>query len=368
MATGPSNGGTAVTITGTNFGVGAQGFICDTLPCSTNALSKPVNGGYISGTAGKTFQLTTPSHSAANSGGTTTNIVIRNLNDATQVSIPFKFTAGTSPTVATVSPAAGPTAGSTFVTITGTNFSSNSTLKIAGQTLVAGQTFLVQDANNIIALTPAVTAAGKQDIQVYNADGRSGKLTGGFNYGTNAPPAIDELSVDNGPTAGGTYVTIYGENFDENTTVSFGGTAATVSSSNPYFLGLFSPAHAAGAVDSVVTNADGQTTKTTYTFADGSGGSGGGGGGGTGGSGGGGSGGSGGGGGDGMGGGDGTGGGGSGGTGGGSGGGSNGVGGNHLDPNSGGCSMGGAGDNAASIISLLLVFGALAFAMRRQRS
>ncbi|HEY1585274.1 MAG TPA: IPT/TIG domain-containing protein, partial [Polyangia bacterium] len=218
-AMGPSQGGTAVTLTGTNFGVGAQAYICATTGCPAT-LPAPVNGQYVSGTGGTQFQLIMPSHSAATTAGTTINIVVINPNDATQAKIAYKYVTGVSPTVTTVSPAQGPIAGNTFVTIIGTSFSSNSTLTIAGQKLVANQDFLVEDDKTIIALTPAVAAAGAQTIQVNNADGRSGKLTNGFNYGPNAPPSIDSLSVDNGPTAGGTYVTIFAENIDANATVS----------------------------------------------------------------------------------------------------------------------------------------------------
>jgi len=366
VTTGPSQGGTAVTLTGTGFGPGAQAYICtQSSGCTSTALSKPVNGGYVSGSNGTKFQLITPSHTAAKTGGTPVDITVINPNDATQAKVAFTYTTGVSPTVTAVSPAQGPIAGNTFVTITGTNFSSNSTLSIGTNKLVAGQTFLVEDDKTIIALTPSVPTAGPQTITVNNTDGRSGKLTNGFNYGPNPPPSIDSLSVDNGPTAGGTYVTVYGENFDANATVSFDGTAAPVKTANGSFLGVFSPAHAAGAVDLVVTNADGLTTKSTFTYADGTGGSGGTGGGNDGGV-------------DdggtddggvGAGGGDGTGGGGGDGTGGGGSGGSgNGVsGGNHID-NSSGCSMGGDGGSAPSIISLLFVLAAFGFALRRQRS
>ena len=352
----PSNGGTLVTLTGANFGVGAQAFLCDALPCTATALSKPLQGGYVGGTNGQTLQLVTPSHSAANSGGTTTHIVVMNPNDPTQASLSFKFTAGPSPTVTAISPAQGPIGGNTFVTITGSNFSSNSALHIGSAKLVAGQTFLVVDDKTIIALTPAVAAAGVQTVQVYNADGRSGKLAGGFNYGPNPPPVVGSLSVDNGPPAGGTYVTIFGDNFDPNATVSFGGTAATVKTANPSFLGVFAPAHAAGTVDVVVTNADGLTATSSFTYGDATGGGSDGGvddggdnGGGHGGGG--------------AGGGDGT----SGGTGGNGNNPGNTVGGNHIDASSG-CSMGSDGGSAPSLISLVVVLAAFGFALRRQRS
>ena len=271
-ATGPSNGGTLVTLTGTNFGLGSQAYVCDSLPCSKTALSKPVQGEYIGGTNGQTFKLITPSHFAAKAGGTATHLVVINANDATQAAIPFTYTTGVSPKVTAVSPAKGPIAGGTFVTITGANFSSTSSLHIAGQKLVPGQTFAVLDDQTIIALTPMVAAAGKQDITVYNSDGRSGTLTGAFEYGPNVPPSVERLSVDRGPTAGGTYVTIYGADFDATPSVTFGGVAAAVKTVNGSFLGVVTPPHAAGAVDVVVSNGDGQTASSTYTYDDGNGG------------------------------------------------------------------------------------------------
>jgi MYXO-CTERM domain-containing protein len=382
-ATGPSQGGTVVNLVGTNFGPGAYAKICSssTTTCSTVTSAGNgviANGGYISGSSGTKFQLVMPSHTATASTGTTVKIWVYNANDtANPAKISYKYTTGAAPTVTSVDPATGPVAGGTFVTITGTNFSSavtpagNSTIKLGAATLdcdPASQTqnCAILDDKTAIAITPAATAAGKVAVTVTNIDTLTGTMANAFQYGINAPPSVDSLSVDNGPTAGGTYVTIFGNNLDATATVTFGGTAAMVKTSNPSFLGVFSPAHAAGAVDVVVANGDAQTAKTTFTYADGTGGSGGTGGGnddgGTddgGGTGGGGTGGSGGGG-------DGTGG--TGGTGGGGAGGGNGAaGGNHID-NSSGCSMGGDGSSAPSILSLLVVLGAFGFALRRQRS
>ncbi len=349
-ATGPSQGGNTVDLVGTNFGPGATAKICSstTTTCTT---SIPANGSYVSGSSGTKFSLVMPSHTAT-ATGTSVKIWVTNPNDPSNpAKIAYKYTTGAAPTVTGVVPAQGPTAGNTFVTVSGTNFSSNSTLTFGASPVdcsASSQVCAIVDDKTIILMTPAANAAGKVSVSVKNADNLSGSMMNAFNYGPNAPPSIDSLSVDTGPTAGGTYVTIFGSNIDPKATVTFDGTAAMVKTVSPGFLGVFSPAHAAGAVDLVVTNGDMQTAKTTFTYSDAVGGADGGtddggtddGGAGNGGSGGNGNGGS----------------------------GGNGISGNnHINPSSG-CSVGGDGSSLPSVISLLLVLGALGFALRRQRS
>lgn len=73
-------------------------------------------------------------------------------------------------------------------------------------------------------------------------------------------PTITSLSVATGPASGGTAVTITGTGFRAGDSVTFGGDAATsvvvVSSTS---LTCVSPAHAAGAVDVVVTDPQGRS-------------------------------------------------------------------------------------------------------------
>lgn len=83
-------------------------------------------------------------------------------------------------------------------------------------------------------------------------------------------PVVTSLAPTSGSTAGGTTVSISGGNFQSSgVTVRFGGVAATsvnvTSSSN---LTAVAPAHAAGAVDVVVSNPDGQgaTLASAYTY------------------------------------------------------------------------------------------------------
>jgi hypothetical protein len=76
------------------------------------------------------------------------------------------------PTVATVAPNSGPTAGGTVVTITGTNFSGATAVKFGA---AAAATFTVISATQITATSPA--GSGSVDVTVTNAAGTSATNT-----------------------------------------------------------------------------------------------------------------------------------------------------------------------------------------------
>lgn len=84
----------------------------------------------------------------------------------------------------------------------------------------------------------------------------------------NAVPTLSGVSPDNGPVAGGTSVTLTGTNFTDVTGVTFGGDAATnVSVVSDTSITCDTPAHAAGAVSVLATNADGSNTaNSAYTY------------------------------------------------------------------------------------------------------
>ena len=82
-------------------------------------------------------------------------------------------------------------------------------------------------------------------------------------------PTIGSVSPNSGTTIGGTSVTISGTGFANGATVSFGGAAATgVTVSGTASISAVAPAHAAGLVDVVVTNPDGNsgTGNGAYTY------------------------------------------------------------------------------------------------------
>jgi len=169
------------------------------------------------------------------------------------------------PTVTSISPNTGTTAGGTPVTITGTGFQSGATVTVGG-TAATGVT--VVSSKSITATTPA-HGAGAVDIVVTNTDSQSGTLANGYSY-SNPAPTLTSISPNTGAAAGGTAVTITGTGFLSGATVSLGGTAGTgVKVVNSTSITATTAAHAAGAVNVVVANTDSQTGSLTngYSYA-----------------------------------------------------------------------------------------------------
>jgi hypothetical protein len=171
------------------------------------------------------------------------------------------------PTVTSISPNSGTINGGTAVSITGTGFLAGATVSLGG-TAATGVT--VVNSTSITATTPA-HAAGTVNVVVTNSDTQSGTLTQGFTYTTvsNPPPTLTGVSPASGTAAGGTSVTITGTGFLAGATVSLGGTPATgVTVVSSTTITATTPAHAAGAVDVVVSNAEQHagTLPNGYTY------------------------------------------------------------------------------------------------------
>jgi hypothetical protein len=95
--------------------------------------------------------------------------------------------------------------------------------------------------------------------------------------GSNPAPTVSTISPNTGTASGGTPVTITGTGFLAGAAVSLGGTAATgVTVASSTSITATTPAHAAGAVNVVVTNSDNQsgTLSSGYTYSGGGGGGG----------------------------------------------------------------------------------------------
>ncbi len=254
--TGTANGGTAVTITGTGFLPGATVSLGGTAATNVNVVSST------------SITATTPAHAAGAVAVTMTNTDAQagTLNNG------YIYTASNpAPTVGSITPNAGPVAGGTSVTITGTGFLAGATVSLGG---TAATNVNVVSSTSITATTPA-HVAGVVSVVVTNTDAKSGTLTNGYTY-RNPAPAVTSVTPNSGTTAGGTSVTIAGTGFVAGATVSLGGPAATavnvVSSTS---ITATTPAHASGAVNVVVTNTDALagtlTNGYTYTTSTGGG-------------------------------------------------------------------------------------------------
>ena len=131
------------------------------------------------------------------------------------------FTYVVPPTVSSVSPNSGSTAGGTAVTITGTNF-------VAGATVTFGSDGGDQRGGGEQHDDHGHNSSGKcrcgdGDSHGQRAERKSGQWIHLCSYADGEQCE----SPNSGPTAGGTAVTITGTNFAAGATVTFGGTAAT---------------------------------------------------------------------------------------------------------------------------------------------
>ena len=249
---GPTSGGTGVTITGTGFQLGA------TVRLGGMAANTVVVGSSTSITA------TTAAHAAG-----AANVVVTNP-DSQSGSLANGYSYGNpGPTVSSIAPSSGPTSGGTMVAITGTGFQTGATVSLGG---TAASTVFVGSSTSITATT-ATHAAGAVNVVVTNPDSQSGSLANGYSYG-NPGPTVSSIAPSSGPTSGGTMVAITGTGFQTGATVSLGGTAAsTVFVGSSTSITATTATHAAGAVNVVVTNGDGQSGILaggyTYTSASG---------------------------------------------------------------------------------------------------
>ncbi|MBJ7519947.1 MAG: IPT/TIG domain-containing protein, partial [Solirubrobacteraceae bacterium] len=236
---GPAPGGTSVTITGTNLtaasavtfgGVNATGYTVDS-PTQITATA-PAGSGTVD------VRVTT-------AGGQSANTAADN------------FTYIPAPAITSIAPSTGPESGGTVVVITGTNFTGASQVQF-GATNATGYT--VNSATQITATAPAAT--GVQNVRVTTPSGTSPN-TAADDFTFVALPTVTGLSPGQGPTAGGTSVTITGTNFTGVSAVTFGGvnaTGYTVDSATQ--ITATAPAGAAGTADVRVTATGGQSANT----------------------------------------------------------------------------------------------------------
>ncbi len=169
---GPIGGNQPVTITGTNFVAGQTNIIFDTTSVAANVVNST------------TLTVQSPLHVAG-----TVNIGVSTFGSPAVTSA-NAYTYMDPPTILTVAPLKGSTAGGTLVTITGTNFST-----IAGQTIVSfGGSTATANASSPTTLTvstPAHLPAGSVNVIVSTfTPAQSSAPFSSFDY-VNAASSVD---------------------------------------------------------------------------------------------------------------------------------------------------------------------------------
>ena len=179
---------------------------------ATPAASNPITGTFTNLPQGGTI--------SASYGGTTYYSVNYAGGDGNDLVLTNEL----APSVTGISPAAGPLAGGTSVTITGTNLAGATAVKF-GATAVT--TFFISNTGTQIVVNSPAGSAGTVDVTVVTPGGASPVNSPADQFSYAAAPSGDGHQSDVGPAAGGTSVTITGTGFTGATAVDFGTTAAT---------------------------------------------------------------------------------------------------------------------------------------------
>ena len=232
---GPTAGGQTVTLTGTGFRAGMQ-VSFGGVPAS----------GVVVGSA-TSLTATTPSHAAGD-----VNVAVSTPGGSDTLTDGYTYVVA--PTVTAVVPGSGSPAGGTSVTVTGTGFRTGIQVEFGGQ---AATDVDVVSATELTATTPS-HAAGLVDVKV-STPGGSATLADGYTYV--AAPTITGVDPFEGPTTGGTTVTISGTHLTGTTSVTIGGLPATdVTVVNDSTVTATTPAHPEDFADVEVTTPGGTAT------------------------------------------------------------------------------------------------------------
>ena len=203
---GPTAGGSPVTLIGTGFA------------------AAPATGAVRFGAAAAAYTVLSDTQitamAPAGAAGTV-DVTVATIGGTSAASAGDRFTYAEAPTVASLAPATGPSAGGTQVTLTGTHLSAASTVKFGHQ--YASGVSVLSDTQ-LTAISPP--GSGTVDLTVTSPGGTSA-VTGSARFSYAGAPAITGLSTQRGPASGGSSVILSGSDFTGATAVRFGAVQAT---------------------------------------------------------------------------------------------------------------------------------------------
>jgi len=233
--TGPTEGGTVVTISGGNF-AGATSVAFGFAAATQFTIVSPT-----------TITATAPAGSVGS-----VDVTVTTPEGTSAVNSHTQFTYGPPPQATHIDPKEGIEAGGTAVTITGSNLGEATEVRFGA---ASAQSFGVQSSTSVTAVSPA--GAGTVGVTVTTPYGTT---TAGaheqFTYVHNgAVPVVKKLSAKKGPAGGGTLITITGSHITGATGVLFGQTPATeFEVLSDQSLSVYSPPGTSGTAEVTVTN------------------------------------------------------------------------------------------------------------------
>jgi len=245
---GPTAGGSQVQLIGSEIDLDALVFF-DTTPVLAIIDAPPG------------VEVTTPGHPAG-----LVPVVVTDSEGQT-VSFADAYEYVPPPEVIGVVPSQGPSAGGTFVEISGANFIVGPTPTLSSSVLLCEEYISnlncvpVPDAvttvidDGLIAITTPPQFPGLNDVVVVNPDGQVGVAAQAFFY--TPPPDVTGVTPPTGSTLGGDDITINGTGFQDNATVEISGEACTnVTVVAADTITCTTPAGAPGPASVVVMNPD----------------------------------------------------------------------------------------------------------------
>lgn len=232
--TGPAAGTNPVTLNGTQF-TGATAVTFG----SAAALS---------------YTVTSPSAITATvpPGTGTVNVTVRT---PAGLSNAVSYTYAPTPTLSSIAPSQGPTAGGTTVVLTGSGLT-GATAVTFGST--PATSFTVNSATQITAVSPAGT--GAVPVTVTGPGGTSNTVI----YTYLSAPALTALSPAQGPTGAGASVTLTGTALTTTYAVHFGAAPAAFTVVSDTTVVAIAPAGPAGSVPVTATTSGGTSNSLSY--------------------------------------------------------------------------------------------------------
>ena len=247
---GPTKGGTKVTLSGAELDAETVVFYATTPAVAVTAVED-----------GSGVIATTPAHPLGKVDVTVTDA------EGQTVTWVEAFEYVPPPQLSLIDPTSGPSAGATFMTLTGMHFWKGETAATSTRVLLCesfeedlncvqviwGSTTIV-DTQTIQITTPE-HVPGLKDVVVLNPDGQSAVLPQAYLY--NPPPKIAAVVPEAGSTLGGETVQVLGTGFKPNCKVKFGDLEAfdvVIVASDE--IQCTTPPHPAGPVSVTITNPD----------------------------------------------------------------------------------------------------------------
>eukprot|EP00698_Gefionella_okellyi_P024988 TRINITY_DN9001_c0_g1_i1.p1 TRINITY_DN9001_c0_g1~~TRINITY_DN9001_c0_g1_i1.p1 ORF type:complete len:4472 (-),score=913.68 TRINITY_DN9001_c0_g1_i1:1438-14763(-) len=252
-ASGPLGGGTTITITaGTDISSGSD-------------ITSVTIGGVACSISAQTAQTVT----VVVGDGTTIpgarTIVILSTSFGT-ISEPSGFTYNLAPVISGIVPLSGPQVGGITITLSGTNLGGND---ITSVTIGGVAATITGQSSTRVTITSPARAPGTVNVLTQSTSFGNGTFSS-FTY--HPTPVFSSIVPANGPAAGLTIVTLTASNAfgsgSDVTAVTFDGVTATIQSQSASIITVQIAAHAAGAVNVVVSSTSRGTGSSVngYTY------------------------------------------------------------------------------------------------------